>query len=134
MEDIKAYLQQVRHQDDAIQAILDQIDTLRQGRMSAAARIGDGMPHAHAPQDLSGYAAKLDELERKLLACLDDMVGRKLRVVEAIEEMSDPQEQAVLIRYYLESKTWDEVADAMHYTTRQVINIHGHALQHIRFP
>lgn len=133
MDDVKGYLRQVRHQDGATQALLEQIETLRQGRMSAAARIGDGLPHAHEPQDLSGYAAKLDELERRLSAYLDEMAARKLRVVEAIEEMTDPQEQAVLIRYYLGGETWDQVAEDLHYTTRQIINIHGQALQHIRF-
>lgn len=133
MDEVKSYLQQVRHQEAAAEAIVDQINTLRAGRMSAAAWIGDGMPHAYEPQDLSGYAAKLDELERRLIAYLDEMAARKLRVVEAIEEMTDPQEQAVLIRYYLGGETWDQVAEDLHYTTRQIINIHGQALQHIRF-
>ena len=133
MDEVKSYLQQVRHQEAAAEAIVDQINTLKQSKMSAAARIGDGMPHAHEPQDLSGYAAKLDELERRLSAYLDEMAARKLRVVEAIEEMTDPQEQAVLIRYYLGGETWDQVAEDLHYTTRQIINIHGQALQHIRF-
>lgn len=131
MDDVKGYLRQVRHQDGATQALLEQIETLRQGRMSAAARIGDGLPHAHDPSDLSGYAARLDELERKLMACYDSATARKARVIDAIEGMSDPQEQEVLVLYYLGGKTWEEVADKMGYSLRQIHYIHGRALQHI---
>ena len=102
--------------------------------MSAGMNAGDGMPHARYPSGMEGYAAQLDELERKLEARRAACVESRLRIEVAIETLTDPQEEAVMRLRYLRCMKWEDVADEMHYEIRHVFRIHGSALQHIRFP
>ena len=131
MDDVKEYLRSVRNQNHAIAAMLDEIDTLRAGQMSGAAKPMDGMPHAHNHTDLSDYAAKLDDKVAKIRRRIVEMEERRERAEDAIYELEDPMERAVMVRYYLAGMTWDQVAEKTGYTTRQVLYIHGHALKHI---
>ena len=47
--------------------LLEQIESLRENKMSPSGTL-DGMPHGSGTSDLSGYAARLDELMRELEA------------------------------------------------------------------
>lgn len=45
-----------------------------------------------------------------------------------ISKMDNPQQAEVLILRYLDGKSWDDIAEAMHYTRRHITRLHGRAL------
>lgn len=127
----KNYLNWIRTSRPDESAILDEIRMLREKKMSASVSMGDGMPKGSGGGDLSAYAARLDELERKL----SDHARRYYEAREYLEydlhRMENPIERAVIRRRYLLGESWQEIADEIGYTFRQTTRIHGAALQHI---
>lgn len=111
--------------------IEDEIAELRLSQMSPAARIGDGMPHAHEPKGLEDYAAQLDELEQKLRSARSACLNARISIMVAIESLRDPRERRAMDLHYIQGMTWSEVARVMNYDVRQILRIHGSALQHI---
>ena len=73
---------------------------------------------------MDAYAAYADMVDRKA-AELSEVSGEIMRV---IRQAPDGTQRAILTRRYLSFQTWEQVADALTYTTRNVIRIHGKAL------
>lgn len=63
----KQYLRRYLVAKRCIDLLLEQIESLRENKMSPSGTL-DGMPHGSGTSDLSGYAARLDELMRELEA------------------------------------------------------------------
>ena len=106
----------------------EQLAELRIGKMSPGCEIGDGLPHAHNATDLSGYAAKVDELEREIVAARYRLICAFERVRDYIKTLENEKEQKVLFYKYLCLMKWEKIADKMQMSYRQVLRIHGRAL------
>lgn len=88
------------------------------------------MPHGSGTSDLSGYAARLDELLRELAAEqeMQMIVYREIR--QQIGTVPDATEQEILSRRYLLGQRWEKISVEMGYSYRQVLRLHGFALRH----
>ena len=53
-------------------------------------------------------------------------------VLLVIGQVEDNTLSTLLTEYYVNDKTWEEIAAEQHYSWRQVMRLHGHALQMIR--
>ena len=108
----------------------EQLAELRIGKMSPGCEIGDGLPHAHNATDLSSYAAKVDELEREIVAARYRRICAFERVRNCIEALEDEREKLLLTYRYLEGLKWEEVAVRMKYSWRKIHYLHSDALEH----
>ena len=90
----------------------------------------DGMPHGSGGSDMSGYAAKLDELLRDLDAQAQHCIDIRREIAGKIEAMQDETEKLVLRLRYMHGKKWEEIAVEMDYGYRNVLKLHGKALSH----
>lgn len=98
---------------------------------TAPARRFPGCPGGgHDPDRTGRTIARLDELERRIDAYVDELVARKSEAFLRIRRLPELSEQDVLIARYLQCKPWPVIAREMHYEERQVYRIHGRALQH----
>ena len=88
----------------------------------------DGMPHGTNKSDLSGYAAKLDELIGKLQAELDNKWNARCAIKDVIEKLPDETEKAVLNFRYINGWKWERIAEELFYTYQHVHKIHSKAL------
>lgn len=88
-----------------------------------------GMPGAHDDGDRIGnVVAKRDKYQRLIDAKLDELIDLRRDIEQAIAEL--PSEDRRLIRLrYIEGWSWVRVADALHYSVRQVLRHHGRILQ-----
>ena len=68
--------------------------------------------------------AKIDEMERKIDALVDDYI-----IVSQIDSMEDENVYNVLFSKYIEKKTFEVIATEMNYSWRQTIRLHGIALK-----
>lgn len=107
----------------------EQLEELRIGKMSPGCMIGDGMPHAHNPSDLSDYAAKMEEIGQKIIDARYRRVMVFQRVQQAIEEMDNEREKTLLTYRYLSGWSWERIAVKMECTYRHVTRLHGNALK-----
>lgn len=124
----KTYLRSYAPAAEAARRLKEEIEQLRLDKI-APALVMDDMPHAHDQKDLSDYAAKLDELERKLIKARFERIGLYTDIFEDIERMEDETEKAVLTYRYLRSYSWEEICVEMGYQWAQVHRIHAKALK-----
>lgn len=132
-EEKKQYLRRYQAAKKRAKRIQEEIEELRSSKTSPVG-LGDGMPHGSGTSDLSGYAARLDELLRELAAEqeMQMIVYREIR--QQIGTVSDATEQEILSRRYLLGQSWEKIAVEMKYSYRHVTKLHGYALNHFEIP
>lgn len=132
IEQKKEYLRSYRKTRAEEKAIRESIEELRLNKMSPSLGVQDGMPKGSGGSDLSGYAARLDELERKLQVKQKKAVILMCNIADSISEMEDVTERTLLRYRYICGYTWEKIAVELGYSWRQVHYIHGKALQNFR--
>lgn len=127
----KEYLKSYRDAVIAETQIKEEIDQLRMDKMFPSL-VQDGMPHGSGASDLSAYAAKLDELLGELEEQMNERIQLRREIVRKIECMESETEKAVLRYRYIHMLKWEEIAVKMHYGYRNVLKVHGRALEHLK--
>lgn len=128
-EEKKQYLRRYQTAKRRVGLIQEEIEELRSSKTSPVG-LRDGMPHGSGTSDLSGYAARLDELLRELEAEKELQMVTYREIRQQIEMVPDAIEQEILSRRYLIGQSWEKIAVEMKYSYRHVTKLHGHALNH----
>lgn len=131
-EEKKQYLRRYQVAKRREKLIQDAIAELRSSKTSPVG-LGDGMPHGSGTSDLSGYAARLDELLRELEAEKEMQMVTYREIRQQISMVPDPTEQEILSRRYLLEQRWEKISVEMNYDYRYVLKLHGKALLHFEF-
>ena len=76
---------------------------------------------------------RLVELESLVDAKIDEQIALKSEIITTIMKLPDRRHRLCLMEYYVEMKTFEQVAVDMNYSWRQIMNIHGHALKAVDF-
>lgn len=127
-EYLRKYLEAKRMQE----VLEREIDELRLDRMIPGSPAQDGMPHGSGGGDLSGYVARLDELDRKLRAQMYKKIQLRAEITEKIDAMSDETESLLLRLRYIHGLKWEEVAVKMDYSWKQIHRLHSKALNNFK--
>ena len=90
--------------------------------------VQDGMPHASGCSDLSGYASKVDELDRKIMKTIYKRIQTLTDIRNRINAVKNQSEREVLTYRYIRGMKWGDIARKMKYERESVIRIHGKAL------
>lgn len=128
-EEKKQYLRRYQAAKCRVGLIQEEIEELRSSKTSPIG-LGDGLPHGSGTSDLSGYAARLDELLRELEAEREMQMVTYREIRQRIGMVPDPTEQEILSRRYLLWQSWEKIAVEMGYSYRNVTRLHGYALKH----
>lgn len=91
--------------------------------------IADGMPHASGGSDLSGYAARLDEEERKYQKARYLRIKRCQEISDKIERLVDEDEKDVLFYRYIKLMKWEDIAVQLGFSWQHTHKIHSRALK-----
>ena len=127
-EYLRKYLEAKRMQE----VLEREIDELRLDRMIPGSPAQDGMPHGSGGGDLSGYAARLDELDRKLREQLERKIQLRAEITEKIDAMPNETESLLLRLRYIHGLKWEEVAVKMDYSWKQIHRLHSKALNNFK--
>lgn len=92
----------------------------------------DGMPHAHGNNDLSGYAALLDEEERRYMKARYERIKLCRDISDKIERMDNEDEKDVLMYRYIKLMKWEDICVKMGLSWRRIHYIHNDALKHFK--
>ncbi len=125
----KEYLRRYHAAELAEREIREEIDDLRMNKMFPAL-IQDGMPHGSSCGALSAYAVQLEELMDNLKAQMEQRIRLRKEITQKIEEMPDETEKTVLRLRYIRWLQWEQIAERMGYSLRNITKIHGKALAH----
>lgn len=128
-EEKKQYLRRYQAAKRRAKMIQEEIDELRSSKTSPVG-LGDGLPHGSGTSDLSGYAARWDELVRELEAEKEMQMVTYREIRQQIRMVPDATEQEILSRRYLLWQGWEKIAVEMGYSYRNITRLHGYALQH----
>ena len=129
IEEKKEYLKSYRKIGRELRSLSEEINQLRLSQIMPGI-VSDGLPKSSGGSDLSGYAARLDELEREFQAKVSALQRRRAEIEASIALMEDATERAVLRYYYLCGMAWEQVAEELHYTERHIYSIQNLAVKH----
>lgn len=128
--DTKQYLQQISRLDRMINNKLAEISQLRELAMSVSAVKNEERVQTTPNFDKIGTAyCKIEEMEEKLDNLIDEFVDKKNLIISQIDKIENETYYEILFARYIEKKTFEKIADEMTYSWRQVIRLHGRALQ-----
>ena len=128
--DTKQYLQQISRLDRMINNKLAEISQLRELAMSVSAVKSEERVQTTPNFDkiVTTYC-KIEEMEEKLDKLIDEFVDKKNLIISQIDKIENETYYEILFARYIEKKTFEKIADEMTYSWRQVIRLHGRALQ-----
>jgi DNA-directed RNA polymerase specialized sigma subunit len=125
----KQWLNRARRIDREIRTLEEVITSTRERLESVTQSYsGDGAQSTKDPHKFD----RLVELESLVNEKIDEQIQIKTEILEAISQIRDRRQRIVLTEYYLNMKTWEQVAVEINYSWRQVMNIHGRALQEMQ--
>ena len=109
----------------------ERIREMRMNRICPSV-IADGMPHASGGSDLSGYAARLDEEERKYRKARYLRIKRCQEISDKIEYLADEDEKDVLFYRYIKLLKWEDICIKLNHSWQHVHRIHSKALNNFK--
>lgn len=86
----------------------------------------------NADNDIRTYRANFDTAEDRLKTCIkkrDEAVVSLGAIEETIEAMHTTQYRQMLKLYYIDGKTWENIAESMNYSLTQVYKFRPLALR-----
>ena len=124
------YLRRALILDMEIDAGFERIQELRALAERRTAVYGIERVSASAAVDRRmDVAARIVDAERKLDAQIDRMIALREEIQATIARVPDERMRVLLELRYLNGRTWEDVADQMNYTTRNIYNLHAAALK-----
>lgn len=127
----KEYLWGYQRAKRQLERLEEELVELRLDKMCPSV-IQDGMPHASGGGDLSGYAARVDALERKILKARYKRIQMFKEIRDRIERLEDENEKDVLVYRYIKGMKWEDIAVKMEYTWQHIHRIHSNALENFK--
>lgn len=94
--------------------------------------VNDGMPHASSQNDLSSYAALLDQEEKRYMRYRYQRIQKCKEITDRIEWLSDEDEKDVLMYRYIKLMKWEDICVKMNFSWKWVHKIHSKALNHFK--
>lgn len=125
----KQYLNQVRRYDRMINNKLSEIYQLKTLATSiSVATDADRVQSSGNKDRMGNVVARLVDIERETDKLIQVYTEKRQIIISQIDSMEDINFYDVLFHRYIEGKTFEAIADDMHYSWRQVMRIHDDAL------
>lgn len=94
--------------------------------------INDGMPHASSQNDLSSYAALLEQEEKRYLKYRYQRVVKCQEIMNRMELLSNEDEKDVLIYRYIRLMKWEDICVKMGFSWKWIHKLHSKALNNFK--
>ena len=128
--DTKAYLSQISRLDRMIKNKMTELSQYKDLAYGLSAINNEERVQSTPDFDkMTGKIAKILEMESKIDSLIDEYVDKKNLIVSQIDSMENEIYYEILFARYIEKKTFEKIADEMSYSWRQIIRLHGRALQ-----
>ena len=96
--------------------------------VSSTAGLGERVSGGEPGDKLAAYAEVSLAADRQI----EKLEQTRAKILQVIGQVEDNTLATLLTEYYVNDKTWEEVAVQMRYSWRQVMRLHGQALHEIR--
>lgn len=131
MQDISAkeYLKSIRTLDMAIKVKEEELYRLKLNIASLAPQTTGERVMNSSTTDMMSTVDKIVDMQAVINAEIDRLVNLKEEARSKINQLKDTRYVSLLTDYYINCKTWEQVAEDMGYDLRWVYRLHGRALQ-----
>ena len=128
--DTKQYLSQISRLDRMIKNKMAELSQYKDLAYGLSAINNEERVQSTPDFDkMSGKIAKILEMESKIDSLIDEYVDKKNLIVSQIDSIENETYYEILFGRYIAKKTFEKIADEMSYSWRQIIRLHGRALQ-----
>ena len=129
----KEYLSEAYKLDQRIDCKLEQLSTLKAISTKISMSYGsDCGRQVRKRSTMENAIVKLIDLENEIDSDIDELIDLKKAVVSTFKAIEDHEQRLLLELRYLSYKTWEDIAQLMGYSYRQIHRIHRQALKSIR--
>ena len=128
----KEYLRQIRRIDIHLNHLLKERDELERAQTFLRSPQIDGDRVQTSPSGdppWMGYLIKWEELTNQIGEEWDRLIDKRQAIVAQISTLTDSRYIDLLIKRYVEYKSFEKIAVEMNYTYDHVRRLHGWALQ-----
>ncbi len=126
----KEYLSQISRLDRMIKNKLTELSQLKEMSYCLSAIPSEEKVQTPLNHDKIGAAyCKIESMEENIDKLIDEYVDKKNKIIAQIDSMEDESHYDILFSRYIEKKTFEKIADDMHYSFRNTTRLHGKALQ-----
>ena len=131
----KEYLKRGLFLNKHIEAKIEQVAMLNAMAIKTTPTLSD-MPSSgnHDNSKMENTILKIISLQDEINDEIDRLVDTKKEVMNVIENVEESEERLVLTLRYLNFLPWEQVAQRMGCSERNVHNLHGRALEHVVVP
>jgi DNA-directed RNA polymerase specialized sigma subunit len=133
----KQYLRQAYRLNELINSHIKELESLKLLSTSLPSTdfSQERVQGGQLPGDrISNIIAKIVDLEKQINDEIDSFIELKKEVHNVINAVTSSNERLVLRCRYIEFLTWEQTADRMAYSIKQVHRIHSEALQNVIVP
>lgn len=124
----KEYLNAVRLINKRINVKSDELYHLQMNIARISPQTTNDRVQSSSDNDPMKIVDKIVDLRNEINAEIDELVDLKIAVRAKINQLSDERFVIILTDYYINCKTWEQVATDNHYDIRYVFKLHDHAL------
>lgn len=125
----KQYLNRVRRIDKEISSLLRLVQRTRESLEAVTQNYdSDGAQSTKNPHRFD----RLAELESIVDEKIDEQIQMKADILCTIMELDDRVQRILLMDYYVEMMTWEQVAVDLNYSYMHVTRLHGYALKEVQ--
>lgn len=128
----KEYLSQIRYIDNDIRSRQEEVERLQSMLTVNTSSIKeDKVQESRQGYYDDRYMAYLKEKE-KINSLIDELVNLKVKITNEIDLLEDRRYRVILREYYLNMRSFPNIAYSMNYDLRHVHRLHGEALLAIK--
>lgn len=130
----KTYLMQYRHCRLEIIRLEEQIQQLADlcAGLSAPAPDADRVQSSRRVDRLGEAVARMADLQDKLITEVDSAIDAMNQIEDTINSVEDLRYKTLLHKRYIAFKTWEVIAEEMHYDNTYIYELHGQALEKVQ--
>lgn len=130
---VREYLDQLENIETRIQCIQFDIQQLKDLALSITPSYeGERVQTSGNNQRMATAADRWIDKERELNSAIDRLVEKRLEIAATIEQLKQSNESVVLHMYYIQKKSFKEIAAHCDKSISWATSIHGTALQSLQ--
>ena len=128
----KEYLRQIRLFDICIRQKEAELAAMRSELENMSAAVTGERVQTSAKDKMSEKVSHIVDLEAMIIQDKEKFLRMKDRIINEIQSLENSVYVDILYKRYVEYKQLEEIAVEMNYSYRQVLRLHGFALQEFK--
>ena len=132
MEYVKQWLNRAWKIEEEIQTLQREYADVKDRAMFIAGSIDSVKVQTSKTNTTEAAILKCIEYSEKIKYRIVKQYEIKLEIENVISKVNDSIHRTLLRKRYLQYKTWEEIGEELNYTTRNVLYMHGRALQVVK--